>query len=68
MEINYEIKNEKLKNMVENKADELNISSEQLISNYISRGLMGDCCNEDAFKKLHSEKFLKDVNDALDVD
>lgn len=68
MDIDYEIENEKLKRMVENKARQLKIPVNQLISNYINRGLMGDCCNEDTFKKLHSDKFLKDVDEALDVD
>lgn len=68
MDVQYEIKNEKLKKMVENKADQLKISVNQLISNYINRGLMGDNCNEDTFKKLHSEKFLIEINEALDVD
>lgn len=68
MEINHEIKNEKLKKMVEKKADQLKIPVDQLISNYINRGLMGDGCNEDTFKKLHSDKFLKDVDKALGVD
>ena len=64
----YEIKNKKLKRMVENKADELNISVEQLISNYINRGLMSDGINEDVFWRLHSEEYLKQINDTLDVD
>jgi hypothetical protein len=68
MDVQYEFKNRKLKKMVENKASQLKIPVNQLISNYINRGLMGDNCNEDAFRKLHSEKFLKEVNDALDVD
>ena len=52
MILGYEIKNEKLKKMVEDKADELNISVDQLISNYINRGLMSDgigCFLEIAF-------------------
>jgi hypothetical protein len=54
--------------MVEDKANQLKIPVNQLISNYINRGLMGDGCNEDTFKKLHSRKFLKNVDEALDVD
>ncbi len=68
MDIKYDIKNQKLKELVENKADQLKIPVNQLISNYINRGLMGDGCNENTFKKLHSEKFLKEVNEALNVD
>jgi hypothetical protein len=68
MELNYDIKNKKLKKMVEDKANQLKIPVNQLISNYINRGLMGDGCNEDTFKKLHSRKFLKNVDEALDVD
>ena len=68
MEINYEIKNEKLKKMVEDKANQLKIPVSQLISNYINRGLMVDGCNEDTFKELHCKEFLTEVNEALDVD
>lgn len=68
MELDYEIKNEKLKKMVEDKADELGISVNQLISNYINRGLMSDGLNEDVFWRFHSEEYLKQVKDALNVD
>lgn len=68
MILGYEIKNEKLKKMVEDKADELNISVDQLISNYINRGLMSDGINEDVFWRLHSKEYLKQINDTLDVD
>lgn len=68
MTIDYKFKNDKLKEMVEHKASQLKIPVDQLISNYINRGLMGDGCNEDTFKKLHSENFLKDVDEALNVD
>lgn len=68
MDFHYEIKNEKLRKMVKNKAKEMNMSIDQLIWGYVNRGLMGDNCNEDTFMKLHSEKFLNEVNEALDVD
>lgn len=68
MEINYEFKNMKLKKMVEDKAIQLKMPVNQLISNYINRGLMGDGCNVDNFKRLHSDKFLSDIDEALDVD
>lgn len=68
MDVQYEIKNKKLKNLVENKANQLKMPINQLISNYINRGLMGDNCNENTFEKLHSEKFLNEVNEALNVD
>ena len=66
--VQYDIKNKKLKELVENKATQLKIPVNQLISNYINRGLMGDECNENTFKKLHSEKFLNEVNEALNLD
>lgn len=68
MNIQYEFQNIKLKKLVEDKANQLNIPVNELISNYINRGLMGDNCNDDTFRKLHSEKFLKEVNEALNVD
>ena len=68
MILGYEIKNNKLKKMVEDKAEELGISADQLISNYLNRGLMSDGLNEDVFWRLHSEEHLKEINDALNVD
>ncbi|MBQ8017066.1 MAG: hypothetical protein IJ258_03065 [Methanobrevibacter sp.] len=68
MNIQYEFQNEKLKKLVEEKANQVNIPVNELISNYINRGLMGDNCNDDTFRKLHSEKFLNEVNEALNVD
>lgn len=68
MDFEYEIKNVKLKKMVEKKAEELGISVDQLIYNYINRELMSDAINEDVFWRLHSKKHLDQVNDALNVD
>ena len=48
----YEVKNKKLKKMLEIKAQELHISLDRLIWNYVNRGLMGDNINEDKFKEL----------------
>ena len=64
----YEVKNKKLKKMLEIKAQELHISLDRLIWNYVNRGLMGDNINEDKFKELHSEEFLKEVNEALGLE
>lgn len=68
MEYEYEIKNEKLKKMVEEKAEELGISVGQLIYNYINRGLLSDSLNEDVFWILHSNEHLKEINEALGLD
>lgn len=68
MILGYEIKNQKLKKMVEDKAAQMGISVNQLISNYINRGLMSDGLNEDVFWRLHSEETLKEINDALNAD
>lgn len=68
MTINYEVKNKKLKKMLEERAEELHISLDKLIWNYINRGLMKDNTSEEKFREYHSEEFLKKVNDALDVD
>ena len=68
MDFHYEIKNEKLKKMVENKAGEMHMDVNRLIWGYVNRGLMKDNLDEDLFNELHSEAFLKEVNDALNVD
>ena len=68
MTIEYEVKNKKLKRMLEKKAEEMHISLDRLIWNYINRGLMGDNMSEEKFREFHSEEYLKMVNDALDVD
>lgn len=68
MDFHYEIKNEKLKKLVEKKAKEWGMSVDRLIWGYINRGLMEDNFDEDVFVEVHSEKFLKEVNDALGVD
>ena len=54
--------------MLEERAEELHISLDKLIWNYINRGLMKDNTSEEKFRQYHSEEFLKKVNDALDVD
>ena len=68
MLVDYEIKNEKLKKMLEKKAQELHISLNRLMWNYIKRGLMGDNVDEEKFRKYHSEEYLKEGNEALGLD
>lgn len=68
MNFHYVIKNEKLKKMVEKKANELGMSVDQLIWGYINRGLMDDNFDEETFEEVHSEKFLNEVNEALGLD
>jgi len=67
MDFNFEIKNQKLRKMVEEKAGELNIPVEELIWGYINRGLMSDNLNEEVFNHSHSKEFLNEVNDALGI-
>lgn len=67
MEFSYEIKNEKLKLMVEKKAKELCMAVNELILGYINRGLMSDNISPEVFEDNHST-FLKEVNDALCID
>ena len=67
MDLNYDIKNQKLKKMVEKKASELNIPVEELIWGYINRGLMSDNLNKDVFTHSHSKEFLDEVNEALGI-
>ena len=64
----YDIRNKKLKKLVEKKAKEHNISVDRLIWNYVNLGLMGDNLDEDLFKKFHSEEYLKQVKEALGID
>lgn len=61
--INYEIKNVKLKKMLEKKAEEIGIPLDKLICNYINRGLMGDYISEETFEMVHSEEYLKKINE-----
>lgn len=60
MEFEHEIKNKKLRKMVEHKAKDLKISVGELIYNYINRGLLYDGLNEENFERLHSKETLKD--------
>ena len=64
----YDIKNEKLKKLVENKATELSIPVSRLIWRYISRGVMGDNNCESIFHYLHSKEILNRTDNALNVD
>jgi EAL domain-containing protein (putative c-di-GMP-specific phosphodiesterase class I) len=68
MNLHYEIKNKQLKKLVEKQAQELGIPINQLILNYINRELMSDSLTEYTFEKLHSDEFLKIVDDALTRD
>lgn len=65
MEYEYKIKNEKLKRMLEKKADEIGITVNQLIYNYINRGLLSDGLGEEVFLRLHSQEHLKEIDEAL---
>ena len=68
MDFHYEIKNEKLKEPVEKKAQILGISTDELIWAYINRGLMNYGISEEAFNNLHSKKHLLEINNALGID
>ena len=68
MEYHFEIKDEKLKKMVEKKAEELGITVDELVWRYVNRGLMSDSINEDVFRRNHSEEFLREVDEALGFD
>lgn len=65
MTLEYKIEDKKLKKMAEKKAQELNVSVDELIWGYINRGLIDDNFDEEVFNKVHSEKFLKEVDNAL---
>lgn len=68
MNFHYEIKNTKLKKLVEIKAGELNISVDELIWRYVNRGLMGDGLNEDVFNEFHSDEYLSSIIKTLGLD
>lgn len=65
VDFHYELKNEKLRKMVEKKAKELGISTDLLIWQYINRGLLDDDFGEDVIKEVHSDEFLREVDEAL---
>ncbi len=68
MDFHYEIKNKKIKVMVEKKAEELRITTDELILSYIRRGLMNDSFSDEVFGELHSDKYMCEVNEALNLD
>jgi hypothetical protein len=68
MAIDYRVKDKRLKEMLEKKAEKLHITLDTLIWNYINRGLMDDNLTEETFEEVHSEKFLKEVDEALGLD
>ncbi len=68
MNFNFEIRDERLKEMVEEQAKSLDISIDQLIWNYINRGLMGDSINEEALEELHCQEYLNEIEYALGLD
>ena len=68
MEFHYEIRNQKLKKMVEKQAKKFKMTTDELIYAYVKRGLMSDGINKEKFKELHSEEYLSEVNNALNVD
>lgn len=68
MDFHYEIKNKKLRDLVEKKARETNRSVDEVIWGYINRGLMDDAIENEVFEHSHSKEFLNEVNDALGVD
>lgn len=68
MDFHYEIKNERLKENVEKKANELNMTIDDLIWGYINRGLMSDALSDEVFNRLHSNEYLSKVNETLGID
>lgn len=62
--IDYEIKNKKLKKMVEKRAKELNMSVDDLIWGYVNRGLMSDNISDEVFWDNHT-RLIKEGNEKL---
>lgn len=68
MEVEYEIKDEKLKKLVEKKAEEWHMAVDEVIWGYINRGLFNDSISEKEFRHTHSKEFLDEMNEALGLD
>lgn len=68
MELEYEIKDKRLKDLVEKKAEELHMSVGEVIWGYINRGLLSDDLGDEVFYHTHSEEFLNEVNEALGLE
>ena len=68
MDFHYECDDDKLKVLIEKKAEELQMSPDRLVWNYIHRELMEDNIPDDDFNWLHSAEFLKEVDEALGLD
>lgn len=66
MDFHYEIKNKKLKELVEKKAKETGRTSDEVVWGYINRGLY--LCGEDEYSHSHSDEFLRLVNETLGLD
>ncbi len=68
MEVQYEIKNNKLKKLVEEKAKEEHTTVGNMIWRYVNRGLMSDGIGEDVMNHTHSKEFSREVNETLGLD
>ena len=68
MSIHYEIKNKRLKEQVERKAEEFNTDVDDMIWCYVNRGLMSDTIDLDRLKEFHTEERYKKINEALGLD
>lgn len=65
MYANYEIQDEKLKGMIEKKAEKLNTTVDSLVWGYVGRGLMGDIIAGDRLVELHTNGFLEEINEIM---
>lgn len=65
--IDYEIKNKKLKKMVEKRAKVLNMSVDDLIWGYVNRGLMSDNISDEVFWDNHT-RLIKEANEKLGLE
>ena len=68
MTFHYEIKNKRLKELVERKAEEFNTDVDDMIWCYVNRGLMSDTIDLDRLEEFHTEKRYKEINEALGLD
>ena len=68
MLLKYEIKNKRLKELVEKKAEEFNTDVDDMIWCYVNRGLMSDTIDLDRLEEFHSEERYKEINKALGLD
>ena len=68
MTLHYEIKDKKLKELVEKEAEKCNASVDEIIWRYVNRGLMGDYLHKDELELFYSQIDFKKIDRDLGLD